>query len=1145
MTMIWQLLCIYIFVSLLTDKCWTHLVIDLESEPESKLFLQDIERSPETETSSQQTDIKFFALVQPSSSVSVRANYGPLTVRQTIYPSYWSDIPTNPRKNESSISNGIQEMVSPVKAPALNRELSAHLVTREVRRSNPVLRVLFYASHTTDFTQRTRIDYIDKKICAAVVVQYHKERLTGTCSPSKTREGACLAEITLPSSYWPPIDINGSLQKQQKATIAKVYYAITHSDHCTEGSVITTSDANSLALNFLSDVSLVPFRGSYEEITNDNVVTILIPQEPVYPNSKIYIPVKFTYNPEYPIAAFSLRVRVKSGVRILGAQLSHSNRLWQLSTEVSPKQNMATVTAFLRDFDVQQDSDSVTDELLETSSQDVYSWLLEIDEEVDINEGGRTVWQLLYVSENSVAVKQDFEKESAKLSSRLDIQKDNVLDVLAITKSHQLLNTALLTGRQVSHAMRIYMVSAVGRISDITLQSSCQSADESILKVSPSCTSVYLDGSEVRGDQNATILMKYGGTSYQKNFVVWRPELPIDIRVEDQKLSQIKSWKTQLKRKHNLFTSDEELSGDESIDNHLKSNSNKNDYIDTKHNYTPCRPRFQQTRVEMYTKFFSTDHNSGREASLLSRKVSVKVTHLLMPYIRVSDPKVLNLRGNIIEGLSVGLSEVQVVSPITGQLMGSKEIRVASDKETITSIDVKVVTGLELEVKPYIPYSTVWMAKTTLLDKLNTQYQEGLLDVKLHFSDSTSVDLSDISASDYNLSIDTFDGTVAVAPNTGLYPRVIAIGAGKGQLLYLSLEVSNICHRKKTQPLALKYINVNVDFMIPSLQNDAFNYRKNNGVMNTSQTPITDIQYLSSKEKVVPNQYVTIGKPITRKSNINMANIEIGIYSFFAIFGISLLIIAVLYRVLGRAKAPPEAVTTTRIAPITSSNRPIVANANEWVWLGRATLERNSLGTKKPTISQKDLNGNISDNCEEKNKLLSEPVSNRLSELSFAGSDISIRITTNPNLVDDCEPMDETEDSEQNQTQPLISRHMASKQSYMTTVHPPVPLQPPVPARKTRHLPSKYTTYSKPPPIPPHRNIQNLNELNGSKPPPVPPHRAIGVTKRWSNPQPLAANLRVDLPANRVKKCNRNDNNDNLDYNQLLEYFDSLKESNA
>lgn len=45
------------------------------------------------------------------------------------------------------------------------------------------------------------------------------------------------------------------------------------------------------------------------------------------------------------------------------------------------------------------------------------------------------------------------------------------------------MNTAVLTGRQVSQAMKVFIVSQGGKIADVTLQSSCQAEDESVIKV--------------------------------------------------------------------------------------------------------------------------------------------------------------------------------------------------------------------------------------------------------------------------------------------------------------------------------------------------------------------------------------------------------------------------------------------------------------------------------------------------------------------------------------------------------------------------------------------------------------------------------------------------------------------------------------
>ena len=79
--------------------------------------------------------------------------------------------------------------------------------------------------------------------------------------------------------------------------------------------------------------------------------------------------------------------------------------------------------------------------------------------------------------------------------------------------------------------MKIFIVSEAGKIADVTLHTSCTSADQSALKVccfkrihriltpepqvSTSCTSVYIDGSETRGALNAEVKVKYGTFSGQ------------------------------------------------------------------------------------------------------------------------------------------------------------------------------------------------------------------------------------------------------------------------------------------------------------------------------------------------------------------------------------------------------------------------------------------------------------------------------------------------------------------------------------------------------------------------------------------------------------------------------------------------------
>lgn len=1022
-------------------------------------------------------DTRHLALVHSTNSVVVRATYGPFTVRQTINPFSATRNDTN---GEAANTPSGEPKKSSIQLKSHSEQITAYLVTKEVRRSHPVLRVLFYASHLAEFRthQPTVPIEEDKTLCAAVIVQYQGERLFGTCSPSKTRQNACLAEVTIPALYWPPLDVsNGGIYaaKQQKSSSAKVYYTIAHteqSQQCNDQNFLSllassTSDGdeavsdlsnaeNSMNLIYLNDVSLVPFRGSYEEVTNDNVVTVLIPQEPIYPNSKIYIPVKYTYNPDYPVSAFSLRVQVKPGLKILGAQLSHPNKLWQLSVELGAKQTTATVTAFLRDLDQnsqQQDSQSLPDELLENMSQEVYSWLIEIEENIDITEvNGRIVWQLLYNTDSSISIgkqfdmqqqqsqqqqeDEDFEKESVKLTSLVDIQKDVVQEILAITKSRELLNTAILNGRQVSRTMRIYQVSAAGSINDITFQCSCQSADESIIKVSPSCTSVYLDGSEVRGSQNATVIIKYGSFTGFGSMIVWMPLIPLDVRISDTKLSQIKGWRVPSYSKRTNSYADF-VDNSEGITNDkrfglmsqqmlLDEGINESDkyWSGTESGSVPsennpfgnsCRLRFQQARVEVYTRFLSTDHNSGREASLLNRRHSLRITHLVRNLIRVTDSKVIRMRGNQVEGVGVGRADVEIMSPLTGSVIGSKEVRVTMDREMITRLEVRPVSGIKLRVEPFDSNThNIWTVQTELASKLSKQYQEAILDTRIIFSDQTWLSLSEVAPIEYDLSVDTFKGVVAYvsrvasgysthqmesnSPFGHEIPRIIALAPGQGELVHLTLDLPYACQRKKSQPLASTYVDIDVDFQLPdtasslSLQNDAIIYRRfgnnyarqygNNQTGLKMKESFRVLGTLDSKKRTnqmggyrteIGGDRITYQRHSTTPSG-GGSNLEFGIYSLLAIVTIASIIVVALYSVFSfrfRHRSPsssqPHVTTTT----ITDSRRhgtksagtskrlhnfpPFwscvnydvqisVSNAKEWVWVSKDQFENGLTG---------------------------------------------------------------------------------------------------------------------------------------------------------------------------------------------------------
>lgn len=129
---------------------------------------------------------------------------------------------------------------------------------------------------------------------------------------------------------------------------------------------------------------------------------------------------------------------------------------------------------------------------------------------------------------------------------------------------------------------------------------------------------------------------------------------------------------------------------------------------------------------------------------MISRRTGLRVTDLVQPLLRVADPKIASLRGRILQGRAMGRTDVQVLSPITGRVIGAKEIRVGSDRVSISRLIVRVVSGLQLNITPDNAIENGYMAETSVTRRLTAQYQEGLLDMDLEFSDGMRTPLRSV-----------------------------------------------------------------------------------------------------------------------------------------------------------------------------------------------------------------------------------------------------------------------------------------------------------------------------------------------------------------------------------------------------------------
>ncbi|XP_038215415.1 transmembrane protein 132E isoform X1 [Zerene cesonia] len=936
-----------------------------------------------------------FTVLQGSAPASVRATYGPFSTKQTVPARYAVPDPLEPPRRNATLLE-LQD------ATAHRLDVSAHLVFRELPRDAPVLRVLF---HTGGEGGARRAASRLRRVCITLHASLGSKVLTATCGP-EGEEGACLAELTVPAAWWPA---DGKGKRPPRALKLAYSAAEANSGETGEGVCGKVSVQPAWPLG---TVTLAGARAGYREARAGDTA-LLLPRAPLYPHFRLHIPFVVRRDASHSIGHVVIRMKVKSGLRLVSVTAANSH--WAVTAEVKPRS--ATVTATRLDQPLRDDSGLELDEE-DTSGaggpgwEEVLTWLVEVgaegegDAEGSEGESGRGTarisWSAKVSSSPSGTSTTEETPHEHRMNTRLDIEKDDIQAVLPISKNWEVLNTAVLTGRQVSQAMKVLIVSQAGQVADVTLQSSCHSEDESVLKVSSSCSSVYVDGSEIRGSSNASVIVKYGTYTGLARFTVWMPEYPLEIDVDDNRLSQIKGWKVL-----------DETNAKDRLKRSLSSRgwgATRPDGPNTLTDQRSCRLRYQQSNVEVYARFLAKDHDSGRVSYFVSRRTWLKVTELVLSLMRVSDPRIASLRNRVLQGRSTGRTEVQVLSPITGRVIGLREVRVVNDKVSITRLLVRVISGLQLNISPDTAIENGYVSETTVTRRLTAQYQEGLLDIDIEFSDGTHTALRDVATSDYHLLVESLDiEVVAFAPMlASVHPRVIAVGEGSGELLRVTLLTPDQCRsgpiRRVALPgkgdaktpaniknipgaLATAAASVDVDFSGTDApqrpdtpQNDDIMAR---GGIRTGMNDLTDLLKDISRIKdennhnptVQAQQYGSIHRPnaahhprhIAQK---NESQVQIGMTILLGAFCLAIMVFVVSCVVyaykLKRVNSPgggvcrnsPGATESGRLQVTNlvgttlglAKEKPLresTTNAHDWVWLGRATIEKN--GNRHPT----------------------------------------------------------------------------------------------------------------------------------------------------------------------------------------------------
>nr|XP_046206508.1 transmembrane protein 132C [Oncorhynchus gorbuscha] len=718
-----------------------------------------------------------FFIYQARSMPSVNASYGPLSVEQPVT----LELIQNPWAFVAS------SMFT------FNWKVQTFIIQDRIYLSNPRVQVLFYVAG------RDWDDYsaIDKLPCVRMFAFHETQEVRGTCQ-LKGELGLCVAELE-PLAGWfsPPSVVPGRQRTIELAegTTVELYYMLQsteagecHSEEARKGNSIRSDQeglfgsSTSTPMKRIGSVRLYqsPAALALTEHRLDSNFLVMVPTTPM--RQRDTVSAFITASAFSPVEMFTLRVKLKEGMAFLGARPSNPT-LWMVSQDVrSEGHRVVTLHCRRKESSYGQRSEEGVQRVLQVD--------LEVDSFLGPLGSRWITWQVEYPG--SHATMQEAETE-------IRLAQKDLGGIVPLAMDTEILNTAVLTGKTVAVPVKVVTIGADGMVTDVSEAVDCHSTDEDVVKVSDRCDYVFVNGKEMKGKVRMMVNFTYSYLSAQLEMNVWIPRLPLQIEVSDTELSQIKGWRVP------IMTSSQRsaLDSDDEDDEDRRGRS--------------CTLQYQNAMVRVLTHFVAEAADPrGQLTFMLGSDWQMDITGLVWDFLKVEDPQIAQLQdGCILVGLDMGMTTIQVLSPLSDSILAEKTVTVVNNKVTITELGVQLVTGLALNLQLSPGSNRAILATATTQEVLQSPKQEALISAWLHFSDGSMAPL-DLYNSDYFVltatSLDEEVVTVQQDPSWK-WPVIVTEAEGQGLLVRVEMTVCELCQKfKRRSVLAAGNCNVKVKF---------------------------------------------------------------------------------------------------------------------------------------------------------------------------------------------------------------------------------------------------------------------------------------------------------------------------------------------
>ncbi|XP_029108654.1 transmembrane protein 132D-like [Scleropages formosus] len=636
------------------------------------------------------------------------------------------------------------------------------VMSHRILSSEPKVRVLFYlAGGRGPGGRGSSWGAESGSICVTAYGFQETREVRGYCS-LWSHSGVCVVELE-PEPTW-----FGPASGQTKGNVAELYYRtrLNARGGCSAEDSGKGGGARKLQATLMQRIGSVlllqatPTSPSLTQLQLGNAVVIQTSSRPLRKTDVATFYVSTCGSAS--IDHFTLRATTKRGVSFSRARPS-SQQLWDTVLEPGASGTVSVVC---------QRKAGVTGKRLVTSSCEVLQLDFETEDLSSQVEAQEIRWWL------ELRGAQGGRHEGIL---RIYTTQRDYVGLAPLVADTELINTAVLTGKRVTVPVRTVAVERDGSITDVSNSIDCQSTDEDVLKVSERCDYVYVNGKETRGRVKVPVNFTYSYLSAQLHVSVWMPQLPLQIQVSDSELNQIKGWRVPIAAgKRAGWDSKEEEEARQG---------------------RGCSLQFQHALVRVVTQLEAESQQPGQSpARFLGGDWLMDVTRLVHYFLKVADPRVARLQqGTVLAGRTVGVTSLQVLSPLSNSLLAEKTVKVLEDRVSIVDMGVQVVSALSLSLQLSPGSNRVIVATATTPEVLNTPKQEAAICFWIRCSDGSLTPLDAYDSSSYVLAVTSLDEDVVSVRKDPLV--VMAKAEGQGMLLRAELLIAEGCQKSKRKSL--------------------------------------------------------------------------------------------------------------------------------------------------------------------------------------------------------------------------------------------------------------------------------------------------------------------------------------------------------